>query len=214
MVDRRIPVTADSFAHRLKQTVRTADQFLRLAQVHGSKGDIRIEHPAPVGFIVSTIGVHDFADDFFRVARPVEDRQKRVIPAAAGLQLFRADHIVRVILPEVGRLDIAHQARVEADPVQFPSGGGGCAAENGLVHRAPQLLQDQAVIAKELIAPVSPQRTAAMVPQYKSVVFCRIIVRAIVDECRQCPGRSHIRDFLRLRGDQEPVAGRRKSHLA
>ena len=91
----------------------------RLSKVHGRQGDIRIKHPAPVGFIVSGIGVHDPADNLSCVARPVDNRQKRVIPAPAGLQLLRADHIVRIILPEICRLDISHQTRVKTDPVQF-----------------------------------------------------------------------------------------------
>ena len=74
-------------------------------------------------------------------------------------------------------------------------------AESSPVHSAAQLLQKKAVILEQLIASISPEGAAPVIPQDQAVMVRRIVFRAVVHKCGQCLRDSHIRAFFRMGDD-------------
>ena len=136
LVDLGITAFLNPLRHGFKESARALDQRVCLAQIHGGQRHVRVKEFRLVGLIVAAVGIDDGTDDGPCVIRAVERAQKAVIPAAAGLQLLRSDQILRVIFPQICRLDAAHQAGVKPDPVQLLSAG-----EYGPVHGAAQFFE-------------------------------------------------------------------------
>ena len=159
-----------------------------------------------------------------------------IVPASSGFHLLGADEIPGVVLPKYRVLDRPHQAGVKTDPVQFFARAEVGAvrffawaelsavrffawaelsavrffarAKLSAVQRLAHLVEEKAVISKQFIAAVSPQRATPVVPQDQGIVLRRIIACAVIDEFSERLSFPHVRGPAGLRGDPHSFSPR------
>ena len=220
LIERSVLPAADPLSHRVKQIVRRFDHIPGSGQVQRRQRHIRVKKLRPVLFIILPIRIHDPADDFRGIVRLIQPSQKCIVPSPPGLQFLRPHQEIGVAAPQLRVLQRSHKTGIKADPVQFPAASApgsigrfivtrsavcvlarSAVSKDGPVHGAAQFFQQKAVIFEEFIAPVSPERTAAVIPQDQAVVLRRIVFRTVIDKLRERPGRPHIRADFSPRDD-------------
>ena len=202
LIEQRVFSFSDIRSHGGKESVSRADHLVRLREVQCRQSHVGVKELRPVLLIVTAVGIHDPAHYFLRITGLIENTQKCIVPASAGLKLLRPHQVIGVVLPQPCALQASHKAGVKSHPVE-PEAllSVLLLSEHGRIHGAAQFFQEKAVIFKQLIAPVSPQRSAPVVPQDQSVVLRRIILRAVIHKLRQRLRDSHVRALIRMGDD-------------
>ena len=106
----------------------------------------------------------------------MQSSQEAVVPAAGRFLGLGGDHIVRVGRQLSSHLHGAHQAGVEADPVQLPR------SERAGGQRLGQLLQAQMIAAEQLVPADPLHGPAAVVPQDQGVALRRTGLDRVLQE--------------------------------
>ena len=132
--------------------------------------------------------IDDLLSDLGRRHRSVLSQCREpvgIIPAYAGLRLFRRHHVVAVISQHQGCLRRRHQARVEADEVKLHAALFQCLTDPGERHGAAAFVF--------FIIAVSADGSAAVIPQDQFIAVRGEVLRTILDIARQivrtCHGR-------------------------
>ena len=207
LIDQSVVPVFDALFQCVKKSVRCCYGIVHLLKIEGGQSHIRIKEQRSVLLIILPISVYDPACDLPSIGCIIENFKAGVIPSPAGFKFFGSYQILRIVLPQLRVLQVAHQTGVKTHPVQLTS-----RSEHRCVHSPAKLLEKEAVISEQFIAPIPPQRPCAVIPKDQPVMLCRVKRRAVVDEFCQRLRHSHIRAFLRLRDDLRSTRRRQIQH--
>ena len=158
--------------HLLREAIEVLDELVNLREVDHRQRDEALVATVDGG----QVAVADGAAQVQAVGRGVLGQivnDRLVLPAVAGLALLRGVHVVRVRGQDVGRLERAHQAGVEADEVKLLPHEGEGACERGV-----ELAQGERVVAVALVKTDAGDGAAAVVPQNEAHVVSGVVLDA------------------------------------
>ena len=108
-----------------------------------------------------------------------------VIPADTGLRFLGSDEVICIRIEHERCLRRCHQARIEADEIEFYAAVFECSPDTGKAHGADILVL--------LVIAVTTDRAAAVIPENEVIPVCREVLAAILNEARE---RSRLRHRL------------------
>ena len=105
----------------------------------------------------------------------------RIVPAGAGFDLFRCNHVPGIGGEHGGGFHRAHQARVKADKIKAVR-----QASLNALERFVEIRQIQAFVVIQLVKADAVDAAAAVIPQDQAYMTRRIGSQTPAQEIRQC----------------------------